>query len=307
MHPMLRKVYMKIAITGSHGFLGTALIEELKAKGHEVIAIVRSSNNVDDILWDINKQSIDAQKLDDAKVDVVVHLAGEGIAEKKWSDNEKKEILESRVLGTKLLVKTLSELKNKPKILISGSAIGYYGSRGDELLDEASSPNTDFLSDVCVKWEAEALAVKDTGIKLAFIRTGIVLGKTGGTLKKMILPFKLGAGGRIGNGNQMMSWITLSDWVRSVIFIAENNLEGPFNIVAPCPVTNKQFTKALGAAVHRPTFLPTPLLPLKALYGSELVETLLLGSQNVVPKALIEAGFQFEHENIASALKSILE
>ena len=298
---------MKIAITGSNGFLGSALINELKSKGHEVVTIVRTQKKDDDIVWDIKNQSIDAIKLDAADIDVIIHLAGEGIAEKKWTDAQKKEILDSRVLGTKLLVKTLGEIKNKPTLLISGSAIGYYGNRGDEVLDESSTPADEFLSDVCVAWESEALKANKLGIKVALLRTGIVLDDEGGTLKRMILPFKLGAGGRIGNGDQMMSWITRHDWVRSVEFILEKNLKGPFNIVAPCPVSNKQFTKALGSAVHRPTFLPTPLLPLKALYGSELVETLLLGSQNVVPKALIEAGFEFEHEDIDSALKSILE
>lgn len=304
---MLRKVYMKIAITGSNGFLGSALIKELKSKGHETVAIVRSSKNADDIVWDIKNQTIDAIKLDSADVDIVIHLAGEGIAEKKWTNDQKKEILDSRVLGTKLLVKTLGEIKNKPKLLLSSSAIGFYGSRGDEVLDESSTPASEFLSDVCVAWENEALKAKDFGMKVALLRTGIVLDDQGGTLKRMVLPFKLGAGGKIGSGDQMMSWISRNDWVRAVDFILENNLEGPFNLVAPCPVSNKQFTKALGAAVHRPTFLPTPLLPLKALYGSELVETLLLGSQNVVPKALIEAGFKFENEDIDSSLKSILE
>ena len=298
---------MKIAITGSHGFLGSSLIDELVKQCHEVIRISRSPKNESEIGFDIEKQEMDSHKLDDAKIDVLIHLAGAGIGEKKWSNEQKNEILDSRVFGTKLIAQTLSGLKNKPKLFISASAIGIYGNRGEELLTEDSKPGEDFLSSVCIAWEKETKVAKDAGINTAILRTGIVLGKNGGTLKRMLLPFKIGAGGRLGSGKQMMSWITQNDWTNAVIYICEKQLAGTYNLVAPCAVTNEQFTKSLGATLHRPTILPTPLLPLKIIYGSELVEALLLGSQNVVPKALLEAGYKFESEDIDSALKTVLD
>lgn len=298
---------MKIAISGSHGFLGSALIEQLEKHDHQIYRLVRANAKGNDILFDVEGQNVDTTKLNESMIDVVIHLAGEGIGEKKWSPAQKHKILTSRTQGTKLLADALAAIDNKPKLLISASAIGFYGSRGDEVLDETSSKGNSFLSDVCSKWEEATKPASDAGIDVAIIRTGIVLDKNGGTLKRMLLPFKLGAGGRLGSGNQFMSWITLNDWVRAVRYIADKKLKGTFNLVAPCAVTNAQFTKSLGKRVHRPTFLPTPLFPLKAMYSEELVEALLLGSQNVVPKALIESGFNFETDTIKTALKSILK
>lgn len=296
---------MKFAISGSHGFLGTAIIKHLEKHDHQIYKLVRSNPQGNDILFDIDGQNIDQTKLDNSLIDVVIHLAGEGIGDKKWSDEQKEKILTSRTQGTKLLSDSLAKLEHKAKLFISASAIGFYGNRGDELLDESSSQGNDFLSDVCFKWEEATQSAMDASIPTAFIRTGIVLDRSGGTLKRMILPFKLGAGGRLGSGKQFMSWITLNDWVRAVKFIADNKLTGVYNLVAPCAVTNSQFTKALGKRLNRPTLLPTPLFPLKALYSNELVESLLLVSQNVVPKALIEAGFDFETDTIKTALKSL--
>ena len=298
---------MKIAISGSHGFLGSALIKLLEAHDYEIFRLVRSNPGEHEIVYDINKQTIDFQKLDDAKIDVFIHLAGEGIANKKWTDEQKQKILTSRTLGTQLIAKTLANLENKPKLFISASAIGFYGDRGEETLDEASVKGEDFVSGVCEQWEQATKQATKAGIRTAIIRTGIVLNKNGGTLKRMLLPFKLGMGGRLGDGKQFMSWITLNDWVRAVRYICDHNLEGTFNLVAPCAVTNAQFTQALGKRLHRPTLIPTPLFPLNKIYGEELVQTLLLGSQNVAPKALIEAGFNFETDTIKTALKTILE
>lgn len=296
---------MKIAISGSHGFLGSALIEQLEKHDHQIYRLVRANAKGNDILFDVEGQNVDTAKLNESMIDVVIHLAGEGIGEKKWSPAQKQKILTSRTQGTKLLADALAAIDNKPKLFISSSAIGFYGSRGDVVLDENSSKGDGFLSDVCSKWEEATKPASDAGIDLAIIRTGIVLDPNGGTLKRMILPFKLGLGGRLGSGKQFMSWITLNDWVRAIQYIVDHQLSGTYNLVAPCAVTNSQFTASLGKVLHRPTFLPTPLFPLKAIYSSELVEALLLGSQNVVPKALIEAGFDFETDTIKTALKSL--
>ncbi len=297
---------MKVAITGSHGFIGSALIAKLKAEGHEVVRIVRSPTSEQHILWNPQTQTIDLAAFNTAQVDAVVHLAGEGIAEKKWSQQQKQQILESRTQGTALLVDALSRLDRKPSIFISSSAIGYYGSRGDTQLNEQSAPGDNFLSHVCVQWEAQAHKAQMAGIPTAIIRTGIVLDKSGGTLSKMLLPFKLGMGGRIGKGTQYMSWISLEDHIRAIVFILDKQLTGTFNLTAPNPVTNTDFTHALGKQVSRPTLLPTPLFPLKLRYGSELVQELLLGSQRVMPHALVDQGFSFKHETLPEALADIV-
>jgi uncharacterized protein (TIGR01777 family) len=297
---------MKIAITGSSGFIGTAVQAHLKNQGHDILPIVRSAIQGNHIEWNPDKGTIDSAALDDAHVDVVIHLAGVGIAEKKWSDSQKKAIMDSRVKGTRLLSETLAGLTNKPKQLISSSAIGFYGSRGDEVLDENSARGTGFLSDVCVAWEEETAPAREAGIAVAIVRTGIVLDSSGGTLGQMLLPFKLGAGGRIGDGKQYMSWISLPDHLAATTFIMDNTLSGTFNLVAPNPVTNNEFTKSLGERLSRPTILPTPLFPLKLKFGSELVEALLLGSQRVTPAALQKAGFTFRHSTLPDALKEVV-
>jgi len=297
---------MKVAITGSTGFIGQAVTKALESNGDQVLPITRKSISSDHILWDPKAGTIDFETFNTSKVDAIVHLAGEGIAEKKWTDAQKTEILESRSKGTRLIAKSIARLDQKPSIFISSSAIGFYGNRGDEVLDESSSAGDTFQAQVCIAWEENIEPATKASIPTAIIRTGIVLDKNGGTLKRMLLPFKLGAGGKIGNGKQYMSWISLVDEVRAIQFILENKHEGTFNLTAPQPVTNLQFTKALGKRVSRPTILPTPLLPLKALYGAELVEELLLGSTRVIPKALEEAGFKFEHETIDQAFNSVV-
>lgn len=294
---------MKIAITGSHGIIGDPLVQALGQVGHEVVRIVRSKGADSDIVWNPKDETIDVQALEDAKVDCIIHLAGEGIAEKKWSVDQKREILESRTKGTALIAKTISELKDKPSFFISASAVGFYGDEGDLKLDETSPAGKGFLAEVCVEWED---ASKLADIPTAIVRTGIVLTKTGGVLQKMLLPFKLGIGGRFGDGKQYMSWISLKDEIGAILFILENKLVGTFNLTAPNPVTNEEFTKALGKKLSRPTLLPTPLLPLKLKYGGELVDSLMLASQRVVPNALQKQGFKFKNETLESALDDII-
>ncbi len=293
-------------MTGSTGFIGSALTRKLKVSGHEVIPLTRQPVDSEHVLWDPNKGINDLESFESHNFDVVIHLAGVSIAEKKWSDEQKRAIRDSRELGTKTLVDSLSKLKNKPKQLISSSAIGYYGIDKDKEHVETDAPGDDFLAKVCISWEEQALIAKNHGIKTAIIRTGIVLDKSGGTLKQLLLPFKLGAGGRLGNGKQYMSWISLEDELRAIEFILDKELEGTFNLCAPNPVTNQEFTKALGKRLSRPTLLPTPLAPLKVIYGTELVETLLLGSIKVLPKALLESGFSFEHIKLEDALKEVV-
>lgn len=297
---------MKIAITGSSGFIGTALIGSLNSAGHEVVPVVRKPLQSPHVLWDPKNGEIESSKLEEFSPDIVIHLAGEGIGNKKWTPEQKQEILESRRKSTELISETVADLKVIPKLFVSASAIGYYGSKREEPVDETANPGEDFVANVCLAWENATQKAKEAGIKTAIIRTGIVLDKTGGTLAKMLLPFKLGAGGKIGSGKQFMSWISLDDEVKAIEYIINNELEGIFNLTAPNPVTNEQFTKSLGARLKRPTFLPTPLAPLKVIYGSELVEALLLGTQNVLPKALLDAGYKFEHETIDQAFKDVL-
>jgi len=297
---------MKVAITGSTGFIGNALTKALIANGDQVIPITRKTISSEHILWDPKAGTIDTDAFNAAKVDAVIHLAGEGIAEKKWTDEQKREILESRTKGTHLISETIGKLDKKPSIFISSSAIGYYGDRADEVLDETSTHGDTFQAQVCIAWEENVEPAIKASIPTAIIRTGMVLDKDGGALKRMVLPFKLGAGGKIGSGNQYMSWISLTDEIRAIQYILENKLEGTFNLTAPAPVTNSEFTKALGKRVSRPTILPTPLLPLKIIYGPELVGELLLGSTRVVPKALQAAGFKFEHETIEEAFLDVV-
>jgi uncharacterized protein (TIGR01777 family) len=287
--------------------IGTALVESLRADGHRVRRLRRGGvTGGDDIGWDPDAGRIDAPALEGA--DAVVHLAGEGIGERRWSAAQKQRIRDSRVRGTGVLTAAVASRARKPQVFVSASAIGYYGDRGDERLTEDSPPADDFLAQVVQAWEAETQPAAAAGVRTINLRTGIVLARHGGALARMLLPFKLGLGGRIGSGMQWMSWITLDDVVAAIRFgIDTPQLVGPINLAAPNPVRNREFTDTLGRVLRRPTVLPTPLLPLKLRYGTELVRSLLLFSQRVHPARLEHAGFRFTHPVLEPALEAVLQ
>lgn len=297
---------MDVAVTGSTGMIGRALRRALAERGHAVVPVVRrpAAEGERAVRWDIDRMEIDAAALEG--VDAVVHLAGEGIAESRWTDDQKRRILESRTHGTSLLAEALAGLERKPGVLVSASGIGIYGDRGDEELTEASGPGDDFLSDVCVRWEASTGMAAEAGIRVATIRTGIVLDADEGALAKQLLPFKLGVGGRLGSGRQWMSWITLADEVAAICHLLEHDVSGPVNLVAPHPVRNGDFADTLGRVLKRPTLLPIPTFAPALLYGSELVDSLLLVSQRVRPTRLEESGFTFQHPELEPALRAVL-
>ena len=298
---------MDVAVTGSHGFIGSALLPALIREGHRPVRIVRGRAAGDDELgWDPEAGTIDADGLEG--IGGVVHLAGAGIGDKRWTDTRKRLILESRTKGTGLLARTLAGLTHPPSALVSASAIGYYGNRGDEPLDEQSAPGNDFVAGVCVQWDAATAPAADAGIRVARVRSGIVLGREGGVLPRLLLPFRLGLGGRIASGRQYMSWISIDDEVRAILHaLTQDGAAGPVNLTGPAPVTNDEFTKTLGRVVRRPTVIPTPLLPLRAWYGSELVHHLLVEGQRVLPERLEATGYAFEHSTLEDALRAVVD
>ena len=305
-HPELRDLPgtlpRRLAITGASGFLGQALAGALHSAGSTVHRVRRAAHvSAPDIAWDPASGRIDGARFEG--VDAVVHLAGESLA-RRWTPKRKRLIRESRVAGTQLLVRALTELRDSPKVLLSGSAIGFYGQRGDEELDEASEPGDDFLAEVTEEWERAAVPARAAGIRVVLLRTGIVLNPGGGALRKMLLPFKLGLGGRIGSGRQWMSWIALSDWVRAVVFLLGHAaIDGPVNLVAPNPVRNEEFVKTLGHVLHRPTVIPLPSMAVSLLFG-EMGRATLLASQRVHPRRLTAAGFVFESPTLQAALQA---
>ena len=281
---------MNILISGSSGLVGSALVEDLRAEGHSVSGLPRTYK----------------EPIDFSDVDAVVHLAGESIATGRWTTAKKQRIEESRVNGTRQLAEQLARSDSKPAVFICASAIGFYGNRGDETLDEASEAGTGFLAEVCQKWEAAAQPAEAAGIRTVWIRTGIVLSTNGGALKQMLPPFKMGGGGMLGNGRQYMSWISLADEVKAICFALENEaLRGAVNLVAPQPVTNLEFTKTLGRVLHRPTLLPLPAFAARLIFG-EMAEELLLGSTRVIPKKLVDTGYEFCHAELEAALEDLL-
>jgi len=295
-----------VAISGVRGLIGSALGASLLSDGHRVLRLERGGiTDADVIGWDPEAGRIDAPALEG--VDAVVHLAGEGIGERKWTAEQKQRIRDSRVRGTAVLAAAVASREEKPRVFVSASAIGYYGNRGDELLTEDSAPGDDFLSDLCAAWESETQPAADAGVRTVNIRTGIVLARQGGALQRMLLPFRLGLGGKQGSGKQWMSWITLADEVAAIrAAINDERFRGPINLTAPNPVTNEEFAHTLAQVLHRTAVLPTPLLPLKLRYGSELVETLLLVSQRVLPTRLEANGFSFRNPVLEPALTAIL-
>lgn len=297
---------MDVVVSGSSGLIGTALEEALQGAGHRMIPMSRSgSGGGDSIHWDPDSGAIDAGALEG--VAAVVHLAGEGIGNKRWNDEQKAKIRESRVRGTTLLAGTLAKLAKPPKVLLSGSAVGFYGDRGDEVLTETSRPGGGFLADLCVAWEGAAAAAKDAGIRVCHLRTGIVLSGSGGALPKMLTPFKLGVGGKLGTGKQWMSWVALEDEVGAIVhLLGDDAAAGPVNLTAPNPVPNADFTKALGKALGRPAVLPAPKFGLKAILGGEMAQELLLFSQRALPTRLLDTGFTFKRPDLDDALRAAL-
>jgi len=298
---------MRILISGSSGLVGTALCQALKNKGHQVIRLVRDKSKVSDdaIFWDPENEGWDSSyslpKFEN--MDAVVNLSGENIAG-RWTDDKKNKIKSSRVKSTKILSHILSSLKNPPEVLINGSAIGFYGDRGEELLTEESAPGDNFLSNVCQDWERAAVEnLIKTKIRVVLLRTGMVLSTKGGGLATMLTPFKFGLGGVLGNGHQYMSFISLDDLVNIIIFLIENKqIIGPVNAVTPYPITNQEFTKTLGKVLHRPTILAVPKFFPSLIFG-QMADDLLFASQKVYPKKLANAGFHFNYPTIESALK----
>jgi uncharacterized protein (TIGR01777 family) len=292
-----------IAITGATGMIGSALVDRLRSRGHIVRRIVRSAPGPGDVLWDPSHDLIDARAL--VGVDAVVNLAGEPIA-RRWTAERKGALRESRVRGTTLLARAVTALPVKPRVFLSGSAVGYYGDRGDAVLDETAGPGEGFLPRLTTDWEGATAPIGDAGVRVVLLRTGIVLSQTGGALAKLLPIFRLGGGGPLGSGTQWMSWITLDDHVRAMehLLFAEG-MRGAVNLTAPAPVRNADFAATLGRVLGRPAVLPVPAFALELLYG-EMARATLLAGQRVMPAALASAGFQFEAPTLEGALRSVL-
>ena len=297
---------MRIAITGSSGLIGSALVDHLRVGGHEVLRVVRSDATDDDeIAWSPAEASIDAGAFE--AIDAVVHLAGAGIADKRWTADRKQVILESRTKATDLLARTLAGLEAPPRVLLSASAIGIYGDRGSEPVTEDDPPGSGFLADVCVAWEAAADPAREAGIRVVHPRTGLVLSAAGGALAKQLPLFKIGAGGRLGSGEQFWSWISMVDELGALEFLLDADIDGPVNLTGPEPVTNGAFTDVLGDVLGRPTFLPVPTFGPKMLLGRELADELLFTSARVLPARLEAAGYRFETPTVEQALHRALD
>jgi len=296
---------MDVVVSGSSGLIGTALGGALQRAGHRMVPLVRSQPVGAAIGWDPDHGRIDAGGLEG--VGAVVHLAGEGIGSKRWNDAHKARIRDSRVRGTALLAETLATLNRPPKVLLSGSAVGYYGDRGDEVLTESSRAGDGFLAEVCVAWEAAAAPAREAGIRVSHLRTGIVLSADAGALPRMLTPFRLGLGGRLGSGSQWMSWISIEDEAGAVVhLLGDDAPAGAVNLAAPNPVTNADFTAALGRALRRPAAIPVPKIALKAVLGAEMAEELLLSSQRALPTRLLDSGYTFARPDLAEALGAVV-
>ena len=299
---------MKALVTGGTGFVGRQLLELLDrptvlsrdvSRGQR--AVGQSAGRV--VGWDPQAGPPPTEAFEG--VDVIFHLAGESVAEGRWTSAQKARIRESRVVGTRNLVAGIARAEPRPRVLVSASAVGYYGDRGEEELTEASAPGNDFLAEVCVEWERAARVAEQHGVRVVLARTGIVLGQ-GGALAKMLTPFKLGAGGPLGNGRQWMPWIHVADLARLYLHAADTtSIQGPMNAVGPHPVRNSEFTKALGRALHRPAFMPAPYLGLRLVFGE--FAKVLFASQRVIPQVAIDTGFHFEYPQIAAAFAEILK
>ncbi len=294
---------MKIIIAGASGFVGKALVSALKKEGHTLYLLTRgpSQPEAGKSHWDPEHGEIDRKILEGS--DVWINLAGENIAGRRWTEKYKEKILNSRVKGTRLIAETAATLEKPPKVIINASATGYYGDRGEEILTEESAPGKGFLANVCQQWEAALDPAEAQGIRVVKMRFGVVLGKEGGFLKQVTLPFKLCLGGVIGSGKQWMSWVALEDLVQAVLFVInEPSCQGVYNVVAPHPVTNKEFTTALGKTLHRPTIFPLPAGVARVVFG-EMADALMLSSTRVLPVRLERSGFIFRDPEIKHALR----
>ena len=300
---------MKALVTGATGFVGPRLLRLLDRP----VVVTRNPDRARSVVghlaeriirWDPLEGPPPAEAFDG--VDAVLHLAGESVAEGRWTAAQKNRIRDSRVVGTRHLVQGIAQAARKPAVLVSASAVGYYGDRGDEELTESAPPADDFLAKVCVDWEREAAAAEKAGVRVVTARTGIVLGAGGGALAKMLTPFKLGGGGPLGNGRQWMPWVHVADLARLYVHAADTpTIRGPMNAVAPNPVRNLEFTKALGRALHRPAFIPAPYFGLRLLFGE--FARVLFASQRVIPRVALDTGFVFQFPEIAGALREILD
>ncbi|HYF38145.1 MAG TPA: TIGR01777 family oxidoreductase [Gemmatimonadales bacterium] len=297
---------MNVVISGASGLIGTALAARLKSAGHRVQRLVRRRAATEEISWDPAAGKLDAAPLEGS--DAVINLAGENIGV-RWTEARKVRIRQSRVQGTTLLSQTLARLVRPPQVLISVSAVGIYGDRGDETLTESSAPGDpgrDFLVAVCREWEAAANPARAAGIRVVHPRIGVVLSPEGGALQKLLLPFRLGVGGKTGSGNQWMSWVALDDVAEALVYLlTAESLEGPVNLTAPVPVTNRDFTRVLGQVLGRPAVLPVPALALRAIFG-EMANRTLLSSARVLPERLIRSGYRFAYPELEGALRSML-
>ena len=296
---------LRVAVSGAGGLIGGALVRRLAAAGHRAVPLVRRTPRTGEIEWDPEAGRLDARDLQG--VDALIHLAGENIGA-RWTPARKARILASRVKGTRLLSETAGQMANPPGVMISASAVGIYGSRGDEILTEESplGPADDFLVATARQWEAGADAARSAGIRVVHPRFGLVLSRRGGALGRMLLPFRLGIGGRLGPGSQWMSWISIDDAVSALLFLMENHAAvGPVNVTSPAPVRNREFTTMLGRVLSRPTVVPVPSVGLRLVFG-EMADATLLASTRVLPQRLLELGFQFHHPALQPALRDVL-
>ena len=297
---------MRVLLTGSSGLIGSELVPYFRAAGHSVTRLVRrpAHEGGKEIAWDPAEGKLDPAALDD--FDAAIHLAGENLAARRWSPEVKASIRESRAESTSLLASTLAELKHPPKILVSASAVGIYGDRGDDTLDETSAAGKGFLADVCRAWEGATEVAAAMGIRVVTLRTGFVLSAAGGGLSKMLTPFKLGLGGRLGSGRQYMSWIAIDDLVEVINHVvAREALRGPVNATGPNPVTNAEFTRTLGQVLGRPTIFPMPGFAARLAFG-EMADEILLAGQRVMPSKLLASGFKFRYPELVLALRHVL-
>jgi uncharacterized protein len=298
---------MHIAVTGSSGLIGSALVPLLRQQGHRVSRMVRRPAGDGEITWDPAAGVLDPTALHD--VDAVVHLAGAGIGDKRWTAAYKGEILSSRVRSTDTLARAIATAReggSGPSVLLSGSAIGIYGARGDEELDENASHGTGFLADVCEQWETATAPAEAAGVRVTHLRTGIVLSPAGGALKKQLPLFKAGLGGKFGKGDAWQSWISLDDELGAIVYLLDTPVQGAVNLTAPHPVTGATFARTLGAVLKRPAVLPVPSFGPKLLLGAELANALLFTGQRVVPGVLTSSGYQFQHPTLEVALRALL-